>query len=33
MDYGPIFLERVREATERTWVDPYLGLGWQPGTH
>lgn len=33
MEYGAVFLDRIREATERIWVDPYLGLGWQPGTH
>lgn len=32
MDFGSGFLERVRDLTERAWADPYLGLGWQPGT-
>ena len=33
MDYGPDFLKHVRQETERIWADPYLGLGWQPGSH
>jgi len=32
MEAGVGFLERLRAETERIWADPYLGLGWQPGT-
>ena len=33
MEYGPAFLEQLRRETEERWASPYLGLGWQPGTH